>query len=143
MSASKPLHEFPPEAVTWLKRDVLLFARSIGATVDELHFLYELHPKFAAFPTYPIILPFKKTTQEVIDFYAAQASRDGGIPGVPKLDSKRVVDGERSMTFLKPIPTTSEGRSFELRQRVLGVYDKGKPGTVIETQTDLVIQLSR
>jgi hypothetical protein len=40
MSASKPLHEYPPEAVTWLKRDVLLFARSIGATVDELHFLY-------------------------------------------------------------------------------------------------------
>ena len=142
MSASKPLHEFPPEAVTWLKRDVLLFARSIGATVDELHFLYELHPKFAAFPTYPIILPFKKTTQEVIDFYAAQASRDGGIPGVPKLDSKRVVDGERSMTFLKPIPTTSEGRSFELRQRVLGVYDKGKPGTVMETQMDLLDKAS-
>jgi hypothetical protein len=40
MSTSKPLHEYPPEAVTWLKRDVLLFARSIGATVDELHFLY-------------------------------------------------------------------------------------------------------
>jgi peroxisomal enoyl-CoA hydratase 2 len=102
----------------------------------------ELHPSFAAFPTYPIILPFKKTTQEVIDFYAAQASRDSGIPGVPKLDSKRVVDGERSMTFLKPIPTTSEGRSFELRQRVLGVYDKGKPGTVMETQMDLVDKAS-
>ena len=74
----------------------------------------------------------------MIDFYAAQSARDAGIPGVPKLDSKRVVDGERSMTFLKPIPATSEGRSFELRQKVLGVYDKGKPGTVMETQMDLV-----
>lgn len=99
----------------------------------------ELHPNFAAFPTYPIILPFKKTSQEVVDFYAAQ--EDGGrgaIPGVPKLDSKRVVDGERHMTFFKPLPTTSAGRKFESRVTVVGVYDKGKPGTVLETQTDLV-----
>ena len=33
-------HEFPPEDVSWLKRDVLLFANSIGCTADELHFLY-------------------------------------------------------------------------------------------------------
>lgn len=42
------------------------------------------------------------------------------------------------MTFLRPIPTTSSGRKFELRRRILGVYDKGKPGTVMETQMDLV-----
>lgn len=64
--------EYPPYEVTWLKRDVLLFANSIGCTADELHFLFvnplfqppnspadtfqELHPNFAVFPTYPIIL---------------------------------------------------------------------------------------
>jgi peroxisomal enoyl-CoA hydratase 2 len=32
--------EYPPTQVSWLKRDVLLFANSIGATADELHFLY-------------------------------------------------------------------------------------------------------
>jgi len=64
--------EYPPYEVTWLKRDVLLFANSIGCTADELHFLYvnltaqtpnapaktyqELHPNFAVFPTYPVIL---------------------------------------------------------------------------------------
>jgi hypothetical protein len=33
--------EFPSYEVTWLKRDLLLFANSIGATYpDELHFLY-------------------------------------------------------------------------------------------------------
>merc|ERR1711939_1096417 len=90
-------YEYPSTEVSWLKRDVLLFAVSIGCTVDELHFIYELHPKFAVFPTYSIILPFKKTTQEVIDFYAAQASN--------------------------PIP---------------GVYDKGKPGTVVETEQTIV-----
>jgi hypothetical protein len=33
-------YEFPTEEVSWLKRDVLLFANSIGCTADELHFLY-------------------------------------------------------------------------------------------------------
>lgn len=32
--------EYPPVEVSWLKRDVLLFANTIGATTDELHFLY-------------------------------------------------------------------------------------------------------
>lgn len=32
---------YPSQEVAWLKRDVLLFAHSIGYTVDELHFLYD------------------------------------------------------------------------------------------------------
>jgi len=128
--------EYPPQEVSWLKRDVLLFANSIGCTTDELHFLYELHPDFAVFPTYPIILSFKLTNQDVIDFYAAQAATP--IPGVPKFDSRRVVDGQRSIIFLKPFPPTSEGKTFELRSKVLGVYDKGKAGSVVETQQDIV-----
>ncbi|KAB5581002.1 peroxisomal multifunctional enzyme [Coniochaeta sp. 2T2.1] len=128
--------EYPPAEVSWLKRDVLLFARSIGCTADELHFLYELHPNFAVFPTYPVILPFKGTTQEVIDFYAAQKATT--IPGVPDFDYTRVVDGERRIQFFKPLPPTSAGRKFEIRTKVLGVYDKGRPGSVVETQTDLV-----
>lgn len=32
--------EYPPVEVSWLKRDALLFANTIGATADELHFLY-------------------------------------------------------------------------------------------------------
>ncbi|KAI2636149.1 Thioesterase/thiol ester dehydrase-isomerase [Xylaria nigripes] len=128
--------EYPPVEVSWLKRDVLLFANSIGCTSNELHFLYELDPNFSVFPTYPSILSFKKSDQEVTDFYAAQKAVQ--IPGVPAFDPKRVVDGQRSIEFLKPLPTTSEGRKFEIRSKVLGVYDKGRPGTVVETQTNLV-----
>ncbi|UPX14537.1 uncharacterized protein EKO05_0005015 [Ascochyta rabiei] len=129
--------EFPSYEVSWLKRDLLLFAASIGATYpEELHFLYELHPQFAAFPTYPIILPFKHTDQEVIDFYARSNAEP--IDGVPKFDTKHVLDGERKLQFLKPIPVSSEGRKFEIRSKVLGVYDKGKPGTVVETEQRLV-----
>jgi hypothetical protein len=79
---------------------------------------------------------FKQTTQEVIDFYKAQGAVP--IPGVPKFDARRVVDGQRLMTFLKPFPTTSEGQKFELRSKVIGVYDKGKAGSVVETQQDIV-----
>lgn len=32
--------EYPPVEVSWLQRDVLLFANTIGAQDDELHFLY-------------------------------------------------------------------------------------------------------
>lgn len=32
--------EYPATEVSWMKRDVLLFANTIGATTDELHFLY-------------------------------------------------------------------------------------------------------
>jgi hypothetical protein len=32
--------EFPTIPVSWVKRDLLLFAASIGATDEELHFLY-------------------------------------------------------------------------------------------------------
>lgn len=79
---------------------------------------------------------FKGTSQEVIDFYASQKATP--IPGVPKFDPTRVVDGQRIMTFYNPFPTTSEGRTFVLKSKVIGVYDKGKSGAVVETQQDIV-----
>ncbi|EEP82463.1 conserved hypothetical protein [Uncinocarpus reesii 1704] len=88
------------------------------------------------FPTYPIILPFKHTEQEVVDFHGAKSQQV--IPGVPKFDNRRVVDGQRKMIFHKPLPVTSDGRKFELRTKVVGVYDKGKAGSVVETQQEIV-----
>ncbi|KAJ5774505.1 hypothetical protein N7457_009401 [Penicillium paradoxum] len=136
MSAPGAGHEFPAKEVSWQKRDVLLFANSIGVKADELHFLYELDPNFSVFPTYSLILPFKLTDQEVIDFYARQSAVR--IPGVPDLDYRHGVDGQRKITILKSLPTTSAGRKFELRNKVVGVYDKGKPGTVTETEQSIV-----
>ncbi|KAJ3487666.1 hypothetical protein NLG97_g6356 [Lecanicillium saksenae] len=128
--------EYPPQKVSWLQRDLLLFANSIGANAEELHLLYELHPNFAAFPTYPVILSIKGNTQEVIDFYASSGAIS--IPGVPELDYRRVVDGQRKIEFLKKLPTSSEGRNFEIHSKVVGVYDKGKPGTVLDVEADLI-----
>lgn len=79
---------------------------------------------------------FKLTDQEVTNFYERQQAVH--IPGVPDLDHRHGVDGQRKLTVLKPLPPTSEGRKFELRNKVIGVYDKGKPGTVIETEQSIV-----
>src|SRR6266487_3593713 len=96
-------------------------------------FLFRIPWKFMLTMT---LTAFKHASQEVIDFYASQASNP--IPGVPKFDSRRVVDGQRLMVFLKPLPATSVGKKFELRSKVLGVYDKGKAGSVVETEQSLV-----
>ncbi|TGZ81494.1 Thioesterase/thiol ester dehydrase-isomerase [Ascodesmis nigricans] len=136
--ASAAGYEFPPIPVSWLTRDLLLFSTSIGLTASNgLHFLYELHPNFQPFPTYPIILSFKHTDQEVVDFYARTSSSEA-IPGVPKLDPRRIVDGQRKISILKQIPKTSQGKEWELRGKVIGVYDKGKAGTVTEVEHRLV-----
>lgn len=42
-------YQYPSAEVSWLKRDVLLFAASIGCTADELHFLYVRQPVHVPF----------------------------------------------------------------------------------------------
>lgn len=87
-----------------------------------------------------IALVFKLDTQEVINFYATQGAVK--IPGVPELDPTRLVDGDRTIQLVKPLPVTSEGRTFEFRSKVLGVYDKGKAGTVVRSEDALVDTVS-
>lgn len=95
---------------------------------------FTFSPRFDVFSINPA---FKQTDQEVIDFYARSSSSARPIPGVPTFDHRRVVDGQRLMVFLKPLPPSSQGREFELKSRVIGVYDKGKAGSVVETETTL------
>ncbi|GMF89104.1 unnamed protein product [Aspergillus oryzae] len=47
-------------------------------------------------------------------------------------------DGQRKITILKPLPPTSAGKKFQLRNTVIGVYDKGKAGSVVETEQSIV-----
>lgn len=56
-------YEFPTEEVSWLKRDVLPFANSIGCTADELHFLYVCSN----------LLP--QTHRQLIAYYAGAAPK--------------------------------------------------------------------
>ncbi|KAF2110318.1 HotDog domain-containing protein [Lophiotrema nucula] len=115
--------KLPTVKASYLRRDVLLFANAIGCKKDELHFLYELHPEFSCFPTFPINLPFKQTDQDVYDFFARALVTD--VPGVPPFDPQRSVDGERGIEILHPIPTSSAGLDLEISPEIVGVYDKG------------------
>ncbi|GJC77261.1 putative dehydratase NIT22 [Colletotrichum liriopes] len=117
-------YEHPPIKCSYNRRDVLLFANAIGCQKDELHFLYELHPDFAAFPTFPVNLAFKQTDQDVFDFIARTVT--GRVPGCPPFDAQRSVDGERGIEILRPIPVSSKGLDLEVRNKVIGVYDKGE-----------------
>lgn len=49
-----------------------------------------------------------------------------------------MVDGQRKLTILKPLPPASTGKKFELQNKVVGIYDKGKPGSVMETEQSIV-----
>ena len=40
MATANVTYDYPPQEVSWLQRDVLLFANSIGARADEPQFLY-------------------------------------------------------------------------------------------------------
>ncbi|EEU39805.1 uncharacterized protein NECHADRAFT_39459 [Fusarium vanettenii 77-13-4] len=127
--------EYPPMKCSYNRRDVLLFANAIGVKQAERHFLFELHPKFAAFPTFPINLAFKQTSQDVIDFIASMSSTN--VPGVPPFDAQKSVDGERGIEILKPLPVSSEGLDLEVRNKVIGVYDKGG-AMILDAEQQLV-----
>ena len=53
-----------PYPVSYTSRDLLLYALGIGAT----EYAYEGAPAFAGFPTYPLCLPYKGTSSDVVPF---------------------------------------------------------------------------
>ncbi|KAF2794518.1 Thioesterase/thiol ester dehydrase-isomerase [Melanomma pulvis-pyrius CBS 109.77] len=118
-------HKLPTVKVSYLRRDVLLFAAAIGVKKEELHFLYELHPSFAVFPTFSSNLAFKRTSQDVFDFIERMISSNAPIPGAPPFDPQRSVDGERGLEIISPLPVDPSGLDLEIQGKVIGVYDKG------------------
>jgi peroxisomal enoyl-CoA hydratase 2 len=110
-------------------------ANAIGCQADERHFLYELHPSFAIFPTFPVNLNWKQTDLDVYDFLKRSTNAD--VPGIPPLDGERSLDGERGIEILRQLPVSSEGHDFEIQNKVIGVYDKGG-AMIIEAEQELV-----
>jgi len=126
-------HELSDVPVSWNQRDVLLYAAGIGAKADDLQFVYELHPEFAVFPTYPVVLSFKGTSHDVVDFGSGST---GAIPGLPKFDVKKLVHGSQASQMLKPLPTSS-GEGWRLKRRITGVHEN-KSGIVVDNEVVLL-----
>ncbi|KAF9126335.1 hypothetical protein BGW39_006701 [Mortierella sp. 14UC] len=106
-----PSYKTLPTKVVFTLRDYRLYALSIGIHSSNLHFLYENDPCLSAFPTYPLVLAFKRDNHGVSIYDDAGSD---AIPGIPPLRPQHCG------------PCT-----------VTGVCDKGK-GMAIERTAQLV-----
>ncbi|MGO4717383.1 MaoC/PaaZ C-terminal domain-containing protein [Bradyrhizobium sp. 2TAF24] len=113
------------ERYAWSDREVMLYAYGIGLGADpmderELRFVNE-----AAYTARPL---------KVVPTFASVAAW-GASPGDLGINRLLVVDGERDITFHKPLPVSAE---ITADSRVVAVYDKGKDkGAVITRETVL------
>ena len=105
-----------PVATTYDKRDVLLYAVGIG--IRDLGFVYEGHPKFGVFPTFPI------------RWGGAGAPIDRSA--VPRSPGPLNIDAERYLEMLKPLPI--EG-AVSVRSRLIGVHPRGKGNGFVECES--------
>ena len=82
-----------PIDVSYNRRDLILYAIGIGCT--DLRYVYEdaSEQDFQAFPTYPIVLSFKGTDQDVVSFPSPAMIEAGAFPPLP--GTKVGLDGER------------------------------------------------
>lgn len=119
---------YPVRSVSYNQRDLLLYALGIGEM--DLRYTYERSPKFAAFPTYPVVLGLKGNNQDVTPFKVGSGGKK--IPGIPKFNPSKLLHGEQSIEILHPFPVT--GGQFTSHGKLLGVYDKGK-GMIMQTET--------
>ncbi|KAJ3819706.1 peroxisomal dehydratase [Lentinula raphanica] len=126
--------ELPDIPVSWLKRDLILYALGVGAkrTEDDMPFVYD--PNFAALPTYPVVLTFKGDSQELNLF--ADRMKGNDIPGLPRVDPNRIVHGSQSIEVLKPLPLTS-GPGWKWKARYTGITEN-KTGVILTSESILV-----
>ncbi|KZT08220.1 peroxisomal dehydratase [Laetiporus sulphureus 93-53] len=126
------------QEVSWNQRDLLLYAVGIGAKKDDYALVNAkecLDKSWAPFPTYPVVLGFKGTSQDVVDF--RQLMRGGKkAPGLPQFDPNRIVHGTQSIEILKSLPPVS-GQGWKLKRRIVGI-NENKSGVVVENEAILV-----
>jgi acyl dehydratase len=105
---------------SWTDKETMLYALGIGMCADpmdknELPFVYEKELK--AVPTLASVVAW------------------GAQPGAMNINFMMVVDGERTITFHKPMPGYG---NVVAEARVVGAWDKGAgKGAVISTETVL------
>jgi peroxisomal enoyl-CoA hydratase 2 len=107
-----------PVAISYDQRDVLLYAVGIG--IRDLRYVFEQHPDFAVFPTFPI------------RWGGAGAPIDTSL--LPRSPGPLNIDAERYLEVLKPLPT--EG-SVQVSSRLIGAHPRGKGNGFVETQAQV------
>lgn len=115
--------------VSYNRRQLIVYALGIGCS--ELRFTYEDHPDFAAFPTYPIVLPFAAGEPDVVSF-PSQAMMDLSVTP-PVAGVRTLLDGERYLELLRPLPL--EG-TFKCTSKFVGIHARGQ-GALVESSSEL------
>lgn len=101
----------------------------VGIGLNTLNWVYENHPDFAVFPTFPITLLFKGTDFDVVSF-PSQAMAEG--PPLPPLRGMKVgLDGERYIEVVEPLDPS--GGELTMKSRLIGVHKRGS-GASVETE---------
>jgi len=114
----------PTILVNYTRRDLILYAIGIGC--DELNFVYENSPNFAAFPTYPIVLSFKGNENDVLTFPSPAMMKTMNVPPLPGF--KFVLDGERYLEVINPLPLSGE---FSYSSKCIGIHKRGQGALVV------------
>jgi acyl dehydratase len=108
--------ELPEQTFEYTDRDVILYALGVGATTDELDFVYEKNlkvlPTFAVIPAFPVM----SSLGRVLEFNPAM-----------------VLHGEQRFELRAPIPASGK---LTTKGRVGAIYDKGSGAVVVvESET--------
>ena len=118
-----------PIKVSYNRRDLILYAIGIGS--KDLRYTYEdYEDDFQAFPTYPIVLSFKGTDQDVVSFPSPAMIEAGSFPPLP--GTKVGLDGERYIEKVEAIDP--DGSELLLKSRVIGIHKRGS-GALVEQES--------
>uniref|UniRef100_A0A915HVM3 Peroxisomal multifunctional enzyme type 2 n=1 Tax=Romanomermis culicivorax TaxID=13658 RepID=A0A915HVM3_ROMCU len=103
---------FKPTKYAYTPKDAILYAISIGATVDKhLHVLYENHDNFTVFPLFAVV-PCSSISKQLIDLT---------IPNI-NLDFTKLLHGEQYFEFKK---TFKSSGCLTTHYKLADVLDKG------------------
>eukprot|EP00929_Paragymnodinium_shiwhaense_P014079 TRINITY_DN121960_c0_g1_i1.p1 TRINITY_DN121960_c0_g1~~TRINITY_DN121960_c0_g1_i1.p1 ORF type:complete len:298 (-),score=78.96 TRINITY_DN121960_c0_g1_i1:189-1082(-) len=114
--------------MTYNKKDLILYSLGIGC--NENQFVYEFDEKFAAFPTYPIVLAFKGDEgADVLPFpppVMQLPELSASLPGVrAPLDFEKVIEKVCDLPT-DPVPLVSD-------TKLVGIAQKAK-GAIVENE---------